>query len=1097
MPEPISEQSILLQALALPTPAERAAYLEEACRDNPELRAEVEALLAAHERLGGLPLTTGERPAGSLAAEPVPDTVWSGGEVGAVLAGRYKLVQKIGEGGMGTVWMAQQTEPVKRLVALKVIKPGMDSRQVLARFEAERQALALMDHPNIARVLDAGTTDRGRPFFVMELVKGVPLTKYCDEHRLTPKERLELFVPVCQAIQHAHQKGVIHRDIKPSNVLVARYDGKPVPKVIDFGVAKATGQQLTEHTLVTGFGTVVGTLEYMSPEQAEINQLDIDTRSDIYSLGVLLYELLTGTTPLERKRLKQAAMLEVLRLIREEEPPRPSVRLSSTEQLPSVAANRGLEPKKLRGLVRGELDWIVMKALEKERSRRYETANGLAMDVQRYLADDPVLACPPSAWYRLRKFTRRNKASLTAGVLIVLALVLGTVVSTWQAIRATQAADAERKTRLELDAAREEKEQQRARTNRGLSDALVEVVRLQEKVRGARPGDAEPVNQLRAMLARAGTLATNELVDPALVGQVRAVQAEMDQGEKDRRMVARLEAIRLNKGTVEGGHLVTVVGATAPAYREAFQDYGLPITDIMNGNAPAGRIEEVARRIAASAIRDALVAALDDCASNQHDLVVRLLPVARRVAENDAWRRRYFEARIRNDREAMKRLAKDPEALEQPPAILLTFASRVFLSGDRVRADQLLREAQRRHPADLWINLQLGRMAWNIKDNPEARIGFYRAALAARPENVALHHGLAGLLRRVNKQDEAIALYRQAIRLKPDNAYAYTEIGEIFAARNKRPELDDAIAACQKALEIDPKAIRATIALAIALVKKDEPDAAAAALQKAVAADQPPAGKIYTVCLQLMEREPDYSEDYNQLASVLARKGDRAGAIAIYRRVTELDPRNVDAHEELAESLDSKGDIDGAVAEYRKLIEVAPKYNYAYFQLAKLLQRKRDWGEAAAVWREAIELYPTSQVLHHLARLLATCPEEKFRDAAKAVELAKKAIAQAPEEGTYWNTLGIAHYRAGAWKSAVAAFDKSMEFRAGGDAFDWLFLAMAYEKLGKRDEARKRYDQAVEWLEKNGPMLANSPQEADELRRFRAEAEETLGLKKK
>src|SRR5439155_25651546 len=272
--------------------------------------------------------------------------------------------------------------------------------------EAERQALALMDHPNIAKVLEAGTTDSGRPYFVMELVKGVPITQYCDERHLTPKERLELFILVCQAVQHAHHKGIVHRDLKPSNVLIALYDGEPVPKVIDFGVAKATGAKLTERTLFTEFGAVVGTLEYMSPEQAEPNQLDIDTRSDIYALGVLLYELLTGTTPLGRKRLKQAALLEVLRLIREEEPPKPSARLSTTEELPSIAANRGLEPKKLSGLVRGELDWIVMKCLEKDRNRRYETASGLARDIERHLNDEPVQACPPSVVYRMRKLVR-------------------------------------------------------------------------------------------------------------------------------------------------------------------------------------------------------------------------------------------------------------------------------------------------------------------------------------------------------------------------------------------------------------------------------------------------------------------------------------------------------------------------------------------------------------------------------------------------------------------------------------------------------------------------------------------------------------------
>ena len=368
------EEEIFLNALEIGSSERRDAYLDEACGDDAELRRRVEALLRRHQESRG-PL---DAPLAGVdvTANPPPATEKPGTQIGS-----YKLLQEIGEGGMGTVYMAQQTEPVKRLVALKVIKPGMDSRQVIARFEAERQALALMDHPNIARVFEAGTTDSGRPYFVMELVKGVPLTKYCDEHRLTPKDRLELFIPVCQAIQHAHQKGIIHRDIKPSNVLVASYDGRPVPKVIDFGVAKATGQQLTERTLITGLGAVVGTLEYMSPEQAELNQLDIDTRSDIYSLGVLLYELLTGSTPLEKKRLKEAALLEVLRVIREEEPPKPSTRLSTTDEMPSVAANRGLEPKKLSGLVRGELDWIVMKALDKDRNRRYETASNFAADV--------------------------------------------------------------------------------------------------------------------------------------------------------------------------------------------------------------------------------------------------------------------------------------------------------------------------------------------------------------------------------------------------------------------------------------------------------------------------------------------------------------------------------------------------------------------------------------------------------------------------------------------------------------------------------------------------------------------------------------------
>ena len=375
---------------------------------------------------------------------------------------------------MGTVYMAEQEQPVRRKIALKIIKPGMDSHQVIARFEAERQALAMMDHQNIARVLDAGTTESGRPYFVMELIHGVPITQFCDDRHLTPRERLELFVPVCQAIQHAHQRGIIHRDIKPSNVLVTMYDDKPVPKVIDFGVAKAIEQRLTEKTLFTQFGALVGTFEYMSPEQAEMNAFGVDTRSDVYSLGVLLYELLTGSTPLERERLRTAALHELVRLIKEEEAPRPSVRLSGSDLLPKIAAARKTEPQRLPRLMRGELDWIVMKCLEKDRSRRYDAASGLARDIERYLADEAVEACPPSASYRLRKFARKYRTPLQIACAFLLLLVLGTVASTWQAIRATVAESAAETRKREANDARAQAEKRRdelARVNDSLHRA--------------------------------------------------------------------------------------------------------------------------------------------------------------------------------------------------------------------------------------------------------------------------------------------------------------------------------------------------------------------------------------------------------------------------------------------------------------------------------------------------------------------------------------------------------------------------------------------------------------------------------------------------
>jgi eukaryotic-like serine/threonine-protein kinase len=456
-----SIDELFWEAAQLATGEPRDAYLARACGDDKALRRRVEHLLQVQpnvERFLERPFP-GPGQLSAFDAEP--------SERPGAMIGPYKLLEQIGEGGMGLVFVAEQQQPVKRRVALKIIKPGMDSRQVIARFEAERQALALMDHPNIARVLDAGTIpgtrsqgsgvrdqgassltpdsypltpDEGRPFFVMELVNGVPITKYCDDNYLTPRQRLELFVPVCQAIQHAHQKGIIHRDIKPSNVMVTLYDGKPVPKVIDFGVAKATEQRLTERTLFTQHGTAVGTLEYMSPEQAEMSALGVDTRSDVYSLGVLLYELLTASTPLTRNQVKEAAFSEILRIIKEEEPQKPSTRLSeSGDSLPTIAGQRQTEPAKLSKLVKGELDWIVMKALEKDRNHRYETANEFAADLQRYLNDEPVQACPPSSAYRFCKFARKNRVALSTAAIVTASLGIGMVLSGWQAVRATRA----------------------------------------------------------------------------------------------------------------------------------------------------------------------------------------------------------------------------------------------------------------------------------------------------------------------------------------------------------------------------------------------------------------------------------------------------------------------------------------------------------------------------------------------------------------------------------------------------------------------------------------------------------------------------------
>jgi serine/threonine protein kinase/tetratricopeptide (TPR) repeat protein len=545
----------------------RRVYLEQACGDDRDLRARIEALLRIHDQESTFLGFPAEEVRGRFAG-PVREAP------GAVI-GPYRLLRQIGEGGMGVVFLAEQERPVRRRVALKIIRAGMGSAQVIARLEAERQALALMDHPNIAKFLDAGATEAGCPYFVMELVEGVPITAFCDEHRLTPRQRLGLFVPVCQAVQHAHAKGVIHRDLKPSNVLVALYDGVPVPKVIDFGVAKATGQKLTGRTLDTGLGAVVGTLEYMSPEQAEPKQLDIDTRSDVYALGVLLYELLTGTTPLGPERLQGAGPLELLRVIREGEPPPPSRRLGAAEDLPAIAASRGLEPMKLVGLVRGELDWIVLRCLEKDCTRRYETASTLALDVQRYLADEPVSACPPSAGYRLKKFVRRNKGPVLAASLVVLALVggiVGTAVGLVQAVQARKDAVAAKEAEAEQ---RRTADEERA-VAQAVSDFLQQDLLRQADSReqADRGPSAEPNLTVKEALHRAAARIGDRFQDQPLVeAAIRQAIGEAYIGiGEDQLSVPHLErSLALRKARLGTDHLLTLstMSSLAGAYAHA------------------------------------------------------------------------------------------------------------------------------------------------------------------------------------------------------------------------------------------------------------------------------------------------------------------------------------------------------------------------------------------------------------------------------------------------------------------------------------------------------------------------------------------------
>jgi tetratricopeptide (TPR) repeat protein/serine/threonine protein kinase len=998
-------ESIYFAALARESPQERAAYLDEACGVDAELRRRVERLLQAQPKVGRFLQDVAAVPQGTVAQPEERETI------GAVI-GPYKLLEQIGEGGMGTVWMAQQTEPVKRVVALKVIKAGMDSKQVIARFEAERQALALMDHAHIARVLDAGTTVAGRPYFVMDLVKGVPITHYCDEHRLTPRQRLELFLPVCQAVQHAHQKGIIHRDLKPSNVLVALYDGKPVPKVIDFGVAKAAGASLTDKTLVTGFGNIVGTLEYMSPEQAEVNQLDIDTRSDIYSLGVLLYELLAGSPPFTRKELEKAGMLEMLRVIREQEPSKPSTKLSSSDALPTLSANRGTEPAKLTRLVRGELDWIVMKALEKDRNRRYETANGFAMDVQRYLADEPVLACPPSVGYRLRKFARRNKAVLVTAALILIAITVVAGSVGW-IINDRQA--------------------QQRMTEREVENAVVEAERLQGEARWA---------EALSWLSRAEGVLAHGAGNDDLRQRVQSLRADLE-------MVAALEEIRLK--TEED--LRVVFQSKDPAYEKVCREYGI---DVMALDAA-----EAAKRIQARSIHDHLTDALYDwlISASQTQKIDHLWTVLG-LADPDEWRNALRTAVWRGDFAAQRQLAAQPEFARLRPYTAAFLGRQFHNRGETAKALELFLAVQQRHPDDYWINhtlgwcyatmqpprldqairfktatvalrprssaarVNLGVTLWESGAHDEA-IACYRKAIELNPKNFDAHNNLGNTFSERGKFEAALDCYRKAIGLNPEYAIAHYNIGNLFARQGK---LDDAVAWYRKSIAFEPHYVSAHNNLGATLYRQGKLEEAIAACQKAIKLD------------------PNHASAHDNLGWALQSQGKLEEAVACWRKAIELEPSpklKAGRYFQIGKALEfTKGKLGEAIACFEKAIELDPKWAYAHEILA---------------W------------------VLTICPDVKLRNPRRGLEVARKAVELATQSGLAWQMVGWASYRTGDWKASIEALEKScaLQSDSGGDAFQWFFLAMAHWQLGEKDRARQWYDRAVAWMDRHAPNDGN------------------------
>jgi serine/threonine protein kinase/Flp pilus assembly protein TadD len=919
--------AIFCAAIAIESAADRADYIARMCGDDTDLRGRVEKLVTAHFRAGSFLEPPAEALPSGARELPRPrgtDTlIGSMREGPGSVVGSYKLLEQIGEGGFGVVFMAEQQQPVRRKVALKVLKPGMDTDQVVARFEAERQALALMDHPNIAQVFDGGETQTGRPYFVMELVRGIPITHFCDQNHLTIRQRLELFVTVCHSVQHAHQKGIIHRDLKPSNVMVTMHDETPVVKVIDFGIAKATGPQLTDRTLFTNFAQLIGTPMYMSPEQAQMSGLDIDTRSDIYSLGVLLYELLTGTTPFDQERLRTAAYDEVRRIIREEEPARPSTRLSTMGlDASTVSANRGCDPKRLRQLVKGELDWIVMSCLEKDRNRRYATANGLANDVQRYLRDEPVQACPPSLRYRVHKFWRRHKAPLTTATLLLAVLVLAGGISVWLAILAAVQKDAAAEARLDLSAARQKFLEDRA-------DAIAK--------------DLERLNTANSLIESGRTHADSFYWVKAEADFCKAIECRPDHSRVWRERAEFY--LRLGLWDLAEDDLTKASQKQKPLSPYAWYMHAL--LRLYLGNSSGYR--QVCRDMA------------EHFAQTTNPL---------------AW-------------DALARTC----LLVDDPVV------------DRVRLLQLAEQAKKDRT---W--------SWRLA-------------------NLGMAHY------RVGQYDKAVARVRDCQTLYPKWEKAWTH-SILAMAHHGLGQADRA---------------------------RENLDAAAVALEEMTQSMlRNPPGRLPTDWWSLLQSHVHYREARKLIED--APHDDARLWLTRGRTMTAL------------------GHHRQAVDSFSQAIDIQPTLADGWFNRAITHWKLGEWEPAIADYEKTMAVAPRhAGARNNLAWLLATCPEAKVRDAHRAVALAEEAVALNRSQGTFWNTLGVARYRAHDWRAAVTALLKSVELPGGRDSSDWFFLAMAHWHLDEREAARQWFTIALQEMAKNSP-------ENDELRRFRAEAAALLGV---
>jgi serine/threonine protein kinase/Flp pilus assembly protein TadD len=957
-----SLDTIFCAAIAIAAAADRAAYIARACGDDTELRGRVHKLVQAHLRAGRPPQQPAPNAVESESiAFPFPEPPVAGAleERPGKVIGSYKLLEQIGEGGFGVVFLAEQQQPVRRKVALKVLKPGMDTRRVVARFEAERQALALMDHPNIARVFDGGTAATGRPYFVMELVRGVPLTAYCDQHQLTIKERLGLFLSVCQAVQHAHQKGIIHRDLKPSNILVAVHEGTPAVKVIDFGVAKALGQQLTDKTLYTGFAQLVGTPLYMSPEQAALGSLDVDTRSDIYSLGVVLYELLTGATPFDRKRFLAAGYDEVRRILREEEPPRPSTRISTLgEAAAAVSAQRKSDPRRLRQFFRGELDWIVMKALEKDRGRRYETAGAFAADVERYLRDEPVLACPPSAAYRLRKWLRKHRAAAVTGAALALLLVLLSL------------GLAGNNLMIRREQARTQAANERLRDNLELSLKTLDEIYLQMlEVRLPRDPNAAQENE--------------ELLNKALGFYENF--AERNEGDPNVR-------------------------------REVAKAYGRAgILHLRLGHQEKGKA--------------ALDRAAQVCARLIEDFPADPEP-NRLLAEVHLYKGEAYLARgelvtedFQKGIELLEPLLATgglrPECLGTLSVLHNDLGLCLQRSGDLEEAGRHYREA---------IELQ-AKVVGQTDDLPRK--------LSAALQLAGMRSNLGYWLIDAHRLEDAAQEERGVITL----------VNQLHAQASTLPGYQRGRLAGFPSWQTVPAQLaEAHLMLARALRGMGQSRAAEESFNRSL--------EFWTQAVKDWPAEPRHRWKLAilelDMGSLLFEGGRRPEALKHYRHCIDLvqaldkeSPGARDNQELLGECLAGMGDLFLAEGDREKAAE--------------------HYHRALAIKEEVVARNPdNASVANDLAWFLAVCADPGFRDPARAASLALKVVQQVPENGDFWNTLGVAQYRQGQWMEAVVSLEKANRIHQERDEGTWWFLAMAHWHLRQKEAARTCYDRADE-----------------------------------